>query len=51
MLKLLNLNIAQAYIKNKDYSSCVEAAGKVLKEDPQNAKALYRRGFAYAKTQ
>lgn len=41
-----NLNMAQAYLNMKDYSSANEKAGKVLKEDANNVKALYRRGVA-----
>jgi len=41
-----NLNMAQAYLNLKDYASANEKAGKVLNEDPNNIKALYRRGVA-----
>lgn len=41
-----NLNMAQAYINMKDYSAACEKAGLVLKEEPDNVKALFRRGLA-----
>jgi len=47
----LQLNIAQAYLKFNKNKEAAEAAGKVLKDDPTNLKALYRRGLAYSKSQ
>lgn len=41
-----NLNIAQCCLNLKDYASANEKAGRVLKEDPLNIKALCRRGIA-----
>jgi len=40
------LNIAQAYINLQDYVSAAGKAGAVIKKDPNNVKALYRRGLA-----
>lgn len=51
ILKTLQLNIAQAYLKLNRNGEAVEAAGNVLKEEPGNLKALYRRGVAYSKNQ
>lgn len=51
MLKTLRLNIAQAYIKlNKNYDA-IDNCNKVLKDDPSNMKALYRRGVALRKNE
>lgn len=41
-----NLNMAQACLNMKDFTRANEKAGVVLKEDPNNVKALYRRGLA-----
>lgn len=51
IFKTLQLNIAQAYLKLNKNKEAVEAASKVLKEEPNNLKALYRRGVAYSKSQ
>jgi tetratricopeptide (TPR) repeat protein len=51
IFKTLQLNIAQAYLKLNKNKEASEAAGKVLKDDPSNLKALYRRGVAYSKSQ
>jgi peptidylprolyl isomerase len=40
------LNIAQASINLKDFPTAGEAATAALGKDPQNVKALYRRGLA-----
>jgi|EP01033_Poteriospumella_lacustris_P002230 peptidylprolyl isomerase len=40
------LNCAQACINLTDYASAVTHASEVLKKDPQNVKALYRRGLS-----
>ncbi len=40
------LNSALMAISLTDYPSAVVFAGEVLKKDPQNVKALYRRGLA-----
>ena len=41
-----NLNMAQACLNMKDYTRANEKASLVLKEDPNNIKALYRRGLS-----
>lgn len=51
IFKTLQLNIAQAYLKLNKNKEASEAAGKVLKDDPSNLKALYRRGVAFSKSQ
>jgi tetratricopeptide (TPR) repeat protein len=45
------LNAAMAYLKIKQYSKAIESASEVLKKDPNNPKALFRRGVAYIETQ
>lgn len=47
ILKILRLNISQAYLKTKQYSEVIENCNKVLKDDEKNVKALYRRGSAH----
>ena len=51
ILKVLRMNIAQAYINNKQYEKSIEACNKVIEEDDKNMKSLYRRGIAYGRTQ
>lgn len=51
IFKTLQLNIAQAYLKINKNKDAAEAATKVLKEEPANLKALYRRGVAYSRSQ
>ena len=51
LLKTLRLNIAQAYLKLNKNSDVVDQCTKVLKDEPNNLKALYRRGVAYGKSQ
>lgn len=41
------LNLGLAYLKVKDYQQAIKYSSQVLSEDPQNSKALYRRGYAY----
>mmetsp|Transcript_41826 Transcript_41826/g.108277 ORF Transcript_41826/g.108277 Transcript_41826/m.108277 type:complete len:588 (+) Transcript_41826:113-1876(+) len=43
----LNLNMAAVLHKEEDYSGAVAWSNKVLEEDADHAKALYRRGNAY----
>ncbi|KAI9906876.1 hypothetical protein PsorP6_003606 [Peronosclerospora sorghi] len=38
------LNAAMAYIKDENYSEAVSVASKALSNEPNNVKALYRRG-------
>jgi Tfp pilus assembly protein PilF len=49
LLKALRLNIAQSYIKLNKYYDAIDNCNKVLKDDPSNLKALYRRGTAFRK--
>lgn len=42
----LKLNCAQACISAADYASAVVHANEAIKKDPNNVKALYRRGLA-----
>ena len=51
ILKVLRMNIAQAYINNKQYEKSIEACNKVIEDDDKNMKSLYRRGIAYGRTQ
>jgi len=48
MEAVLRLNAAQSYINNRDYSKAIQHATQVLKKDPNNFKALLRRGTAYS---
>merc|ERR1712014_451107 len=41
-----NNNLSLIYVKMKDWSSAIERASNVLKEDENNLKALMRRGQA-----
>jgi tetratricopeptide (TPR) repeat protein len=47
IIKILRMNASQAYIKTKQYTKAIDLASKVLKDDPNNLKTLYRRGVAY----
>jgi len=40
-------NIAQCYLKEKDFKKALEHANKVLEIEKDNAKGLWRRGEAY----
>ncbi|KAI5632045.1 cyclophilin type peptidyl-prolyl cis-trans isomerase/CLD domain-containing protein [Phthorimaea operculella] len=42
-----HLNLAAAYRKTEDYHACIRSCSEVLKRDPRNEKALYRRGQAH----
>lgn len=42
-----NLNLAQCYIKLKEYKSAISHTSKVLEIEQDNVKALYRRGISY----
>ncbi|XP_012527293.1 AH receptor-interacting protein [Monomorium pharaonis] len=46
----LLLNYAQCKLLNKEYYSVIEHCTTVLKTEPDNVKALYRRGKAYIGT-
>lgn len=43
---LINLNLAQASLKNKEFYQAVNHANKVLEVEPNNVKALYRKAAA-----
>mmetsp|Transcript_143178 Transcript_143178/g.275100 ORF Transcript_143178/g.275100 Transcript_143178/m.275100 type:complete len:314 (+) Transcript_143178:105-1046(+) len=43
---LINLNLAQASLKNKEFYQAVTHANKVLEVEPRNVKALYRKAAA-----
>lgn len=45
------MNASQAYLKHKQYAKAIELCTKVLKDDPDNVKTLYRRGVAYLNNQ
>jgi tetratricopeptide (TPR) repeat protein len=45
------LNISQAYLKLNKHVDAIDNCTKVLKEENDNLKALYRRGVAYTKLQ
>lgn len=47
--KSLRLNLAQCFIKLEAWKKAVDYCTTVLKSDPQNTKALYRRAFCYDK--
>jgi Flp pilus assembly protein TadD len=40
-------NMAASYIRLSNFTKAVEYAGKVLDKEPENVKALYRRGTSY----
>lgn len=42
----LCLNLAQAFLEENEWEKAIEAATFVLDSDPNNPKALYRRGLA-----
>lgn len=47
----MRLNLAQAYLKLNKNTDVIDNCSKVLKDEPGNVKALYRRGVAYTKNQ
>ena len=51
LLNILSLNISQAYLKLNKYGDVIDHCTKVLKEENDCLKALYRRGLAYTKSQ
>lgn len=51
LLNILRLNISQAYIKLNKYSEVIDNCSKVLKEEDDCVKALFRRGVAYSRLQ
>jgi hypothetical protein len=51
LLNILRLNISQAYLKLNKFGDVVDQCSKVLKEESDCLKALYRRGLAYTKNQ
>ena len=42
-------NMAAVYLKQEKYENVIEKAGRVLDDDVNNKKALFRRGMAYRK--
>lgn len=42
----MHLNLAACYIKEEKWEKAAQRAGKVLEKQPENAKALFRRGHA-----
>jgi tetratricopeptide (TPR) repeat protein len=51
LLNILRLNISQAYLKLNKYSEVIDNCSKVLKEEDDCVKALFRRGVAYSRLQ
>jgi Tfp pilus assembly protein PilF len=45
------MNLSQAYLSGKQYAKAIESCTKVLKDDADNIKTLYRRGVAYTNNQ
>lgn len=45
------MNASQACLQRKNYPKAITQCTKVLKEDPNNIKSLYRRGVAYCYNQ
>lgn len=43
LLFTLNLNLSQCYLKNKEFTSAISCAEKILAVDPKNVKAMYRK--------
>ena len=41
------LNLGLAYLKVGEPQQAIKFASQVLSEDPENSKALFRRGYAY----
>ena len=46
LLLVAHLNLALCYLRLREYSQTVENCNKVMELDPENEKALYRRGEA-----
>ena len=40
-------NLAHCYNKMEDYHLAIKFASQALDKDPENKKALFRKGFAY----
>jgi tetratricopeptide (TPR) repeat protein len=49
LLVSMQTNLSMAFYKQDAYHLSCDAAGKALDVDPDNVKALYRRGVAYRK--
>eukprot|EP00771_Trimastix_marina_P001703 gnl/Trimastix_PCT/2794.p1 GENE.gnl/Trimastix_PCT/2794~~gnl/Trimastix_PCT/2794.p1 ORF type:complete len:205 (-),score=41.46 gnl/Trimastix_PCT/2794:80-664(-) len=43
----LHSNLAACYLALKNYARCIENAEEVLRLEPNNVKAIYRKGSAY----
>ena len=46
IFKALQLNLSHAQLKREDFQAAARAADAALTVDPQNVKALFRRGMA-----
>lgn len=42
-----SLNLSLCYLKVKDYQMAIKYSSDVLKKEPDNDKALYRKGLAH----
>lgn len=47
ILKTLRMNLSQACLKTRRFADAISNCTKVLKEDENNVKTLYRRAVAY----
>jgi len=43
------INLAHVYIKLEQYHYAIKYASQALEKDPENTKALFRKGIAYTK--
>ena len=43
------MNLAHVYIKLEQYHYAIKYASQALEKDPENTKALFRKGVAYTK--
>ncbi|GIL72091.1 hypothetical protein Vretimale_511 [Volvox reticuliferus] len=47
LVRACTLNLSSCYLNLKQFDNCVEQCNQVLTGEPDNLKALYRRGQAY----